>query len=53
MREYVDATWGWDDDEQIAFFGEHFDPARLQMQPWNGNGDHSGRGERSTLSSRP
>jgi ribosomal protein S18 acetylase RimI-like enzyme len=31
MREYVDATWGWDDDEQIAFFGEHFDPARLQI----------------------
>jgi ribosomal protein S18 acetylase RimI-like enzyme len=31
MREYVDATWGWDDDEQIGFFDEHFDPARRQI----------------------
>jgi ribosomal protein S18 acetylase RimI-like enzyme len=31
MRDYVDATWGWDDDEQVAFFDEHFDPTRCQI----------------------
>lgn len=31
MREYVDATWGWDDGEQVAFFDEHFDPTRCQI----------------------
>jgi ribosomal protein S18 acetylase RimI-like enzyme len=31
MRDYVDATWGWDDDEQAAFFDEHFDPTRCQI----------------------
>jgi ribosomal protein S18 acetylase RimI-like enzyme len=31
MRDYVDATWGWDDDEQLAFFDEHFDPSRCQL----------------------
>ena len=31
MRNYVDATWGWDDDEQIAFFDEHFDQTRCQV----------------------
>ena len=31
MRDYVDAVWGWDDDEQVAFFDEHFDPTRCQI----------------------
>lgn len=28
MREYVDATWGWNNDWQQAHFTEHFAPAR-------------------------
>jgi ribosomal protein S18 acetylase RimI-like enzyme len=31
MREYVDATWGWDEAEQVAFFDKHFDPTRRQI----------------------
>jgi ribosomal protein S18 acetylase RimI-like enzyme len=31
MRSYVDATWGWDDDEQVVFFGAHFDPERCEI----------------------
>jgi ribosomal protein S18 acetylase RimI-like enzyme len=31
MRSYVDATWGWDDEEQRAFFDAHFDPRRCQI----------------------
>jgi len=31
MRAYVDATWGWDDDEQVAFFDDHFDPERCEI----------------------
>lgn len=25
LKEYVDATWGWDDDFQQGYFAEHFD----------------------------
>ena len=28
MREYVDATWGWNDDWQRAHFAENYAPAR-------------------------
>ena len=31
MGPYVAATWGWDEDEQIAFFDARFDPARHQI----------------------
>ncbi len=31
MKEYVDAIWGWDDDEQVAYLDEHFDPTRCQI----------------------
>ncbi len=31
MKAYVDATWGWDEDEQVAYFDRHFDPARFQI----------------------
>lgn len=31
MREYVEATWGWDHEEQVAFFDAHFDPGRCQI----------------------
>jgi ribosomal protein S18 acetylase RimI-like enzyme len=31
MREYVEATWGWDDAEQEALFDEHFDPADCEI----------------------
>jgi GNAT superfamily N-acetyltransferase len=27
LREYVDATWGWDDDWQRAHFAAHYVPA--------------------------
>lgn len=28
LSEYVDATWGWDDDWQRAHFAAHYTPAR-------------------------
>lgn len=28
LREYVDATWGWDDPWQRAHFAQHYVPAR-------------------------
>jgi ribosomal protein S18 acetylase RimI-like enzyme len=28
LREYVDATWGWDDTWQRAHFAQHYVPAR-------------------------
>ena len=31
MQDYVDVTWGWDDEQQIAFFDEHFDPSGCQI----------------------
>ncbi len=31
MREYVERTWGWDEDVQAAMFRERFDPAREQI----------------------
>jgi ribosomal protein S18 acetylase RimI-like enzyme len=31
MREYVEATWGWDEAFQQAYFKEHFNPARSQI----------------------
>jgi ribosomal protein S18 acetylase RimI-like enzyme len=31
FRAYVDATWGWDEDEQVAFFDARFDPMRRQI----------------------
>jgi ribosomal protein S18 acetylase RimI-like enzyme len=31
MREYVDATWGWNDSEQRALFDKRFEPERLQI----------------------
>lgn len=31
MGPYVDATWGWDEDEQIAYFDARFDPARRRI----------------------
>jgi ribosomal protein S18 acetylase RimI-like enzyme len=31
FRAYVDATWGWDENEQMAFFDARFDPTRRQI----------------------
>lgn len=31
MREYVEATWGWNDDAQVAFFDDHFDSERCEV----------------------
>jgi GNAT superfamily N-acetyltransferase len=31
MRAYVDATWGWNDDEQVAYFDQHFDATRCRI----------------------
>jgi ribosomal protein S18 acetylase RimI-like enzyme len=31
FREAVEATWGWDEEEQIAYFDARFDPARRQV----------------------
>ena len=31
MKEYVDATWGWDDAEQEALFDESFDPSDCEI----------------------
>jgi ribosomal protein S18 acetylase RimI-like enzyme len=31
IRPYVEATWGWDEAWQAAYFREHFDPAIRQV----------------------
>ena len=31
LREYVDQTWGWDEDRQATLFRERFDPSRDQI----------------------
>jgi ribosomal protein S18 acetylase RimI-like enzyme len=31
FRTYVDATWGWDEDQQVALFDERFDPSRRRI----------------------
>ena len=31
MGPYVDATWGWREAEQIAYFEEHFEPSRREI----------------------
>jgi ribosomal protein S18 acetylase RimI-like enzyme len=31
MREYVDQTWGWDEEWQRAYFEMRFDPAENQI----------------------
>jgi ribosomal protein S18 acetylase RimI-like enzyme len=31
MKEYVDATWGWDEAEQEAFFDDSFEPADCEI----------------------
>ncbi len=31
LREYVDQTWGWDEDCQATLFRERFDPSRDQI----------------------
>lgn len=36
MRDYVDKTWGWDDNWQRERFDENFDPKRLQMIEYAG-----------------
>lgn len=27
LQEYIELTWGWDEDWQRAYFHEHFDPS--------------------------
>lgn len=36
MREYVDATWGWQDEWQRDYFDKKFDPAASQVIQVNG-----------------
>jgi hypothetical protein len=31
LKEYVEATWGWDDDFQQGYFAEHFDITGCQI----------------------
>ena len=31
MREYIDALWGWDEEQQRASFDERFDPDATQI----------------------
>lgn len=31
MRDAVDATWGWEDEFQQAYFREHWDPAARKV----------------------
>ncbi len=31
MRDYVDQTWGWDEDFQARVFKQWFDPTRFQI----------------------
>lgn len=31
MREHVQRVWGWNDEEQVAFFDDHFRPDKSQI----------------------
>jgi ribosomal protein S18 acetylase RimI-like enzyme len=31
FRPSVELVWGWDEDEQVAYFDQRFDPARRQI----------------------
>jgi len=36
MRDYVQRTWGWDDNWQRERFDKNFDPARVQIIEYEG-----------------
>lgn len=36
MREYVDRTWGWGDEDQATRFRKAFEPQKLQIIEANG-----------------
>ena len=36
LRDYVEATWGWDEEFQRQHFDDRFDPATLQIIQVNG-----------------
>ena len=36
MRPYVEKTWGWDEDWQIRYFQEHFDPTTVAIIEFDG-----------------
>lgn len=31
MGPYVEATWGWNEDEQVAYFDAHFEPSQREV----------------------
>lgn len=31
MRDYVDRTWGWDEQAQRRMFDQHFEPSRIEV----------------------
>lgn len=31
LKEYVAATWGWDESYQKSHFSQHFEPAKIQI----------------------
>jgi len=31
MASYVQATWGWDENEQVTYFDAHFEPSKRQV----------------------
>ena len=31
LKDYVSATWGWDEDFQRSFFADHFEPNDIQI----------------------
>jgi ribosomal protein S18 acetylase RimI-like enzyme len=36
MQSYVEATWGWDDEQQSRLFIGNFDPARFEIVQLDG-----------------
>lgn len=31
MKQYVDATWGWEESWQVRHFTDHFDPSTMHI----------------------
>ncbi len=36
MRDYIEATWGWDEEDQRRRFADRFDPAATKIVVANG-----------------
>ncbi|NIM94651.1 MAG: GNAT family N-acetyltransferase [Anaerolineales bacterium] len=36
LKEFIDQTWGWDEEWQVAYFQDHFDPSERSIIQFRG-----------------